>query len=179
VGDSITAQAKDLLVRSLSSGYHLAIDGRSNYRVAEQLPAAARMAGGDPEQVIINLGSNDVGSEVPTDESAASLAEMVALFPAARCVHLVTINESMGVPTAAKGPVLARDLNARIRALAATDPRIRIVDWAQIVRDFEAVNGPGSATSDTVHPTWDGQRVLIAAYQRSLDSCPAPAPTAS
>jgi len=173
VGDSITALGRDQLMRTLGPGYSLAIDGHSGFRVAEQLPAARRLAGGNPEQVVINLGTNDVGTEVPPDQAAASLAEMVALFPDARCIHLVTINESMGIPTLSLGPERAAALNDRIRALAATDPRIRIVDWAQMVRDYEVVHGPGSATVDTVHPTLGAQQALVDGYQASLASCPA------
>lgn len=172
IGDSITALGRDQIGRTLGPSYSLAVDGHSGYRVAEQLPAATRLAERHPEQVVINLGTNDVGTEVPTEQAAASLAEMVALFPDARCIHLVTINESMGIPTLAVGPERAAALNGRIRALAASDPRLRIVDWAQIVRDYEAVHGPGSATSDTVHPTLGAQQALVDAYRASLDSCP-------
>ena len=68
-------------------------------------------------------------------------------------------------------------MNRAIAALAADDPRIRVVDWAGTVAVDEA-NPPAGAEpiiEDTVHPSPRGQRVLAEMYAASLAGCPAPA----
>jgi lysophospholipase L1-like esterase len=173
VGDSITERGEAVLGQELSSHWRLRVDGRSGYTVAEQLPAAEALAEGDPSQVVVNLGTNDVIQGHPAPRVDADLRELVGRFGAADCIHLVTINESMAVGGADLAAP-AREVNQAIRTLASEDPRIDVVDWAGIVRDDEATGRSGGPLlSDTVHPTERGKVVLAQAYGTALESCAA------
>jgi hypothetical protein len=171
VGDSITDQARGPLQTDLAADPNL-IKAVGGIKIEEMVQPARDLAASNPQQVVINLGTNNVLATKTTDEEAASLQQLVDIFPAARCVHLVTINEHMvGQPTSdiQAGAV---NLNQRIRSMPAADPRIHIIDWAQIVNDYDAKGDPdGPVTGDTVHPAAAGEKLLMDAYDASLSSC--------
>lgn len=171
LGDSITDRGQQALKDELGPTYSLSMDGKTSYRTDQQLPSAERWSTRAFEQVILNLGTNDVIQASGVDEGITNLTTMASLFPQATCVHIVTINEMIppkASPTAARDAVA---LNERIRAMAA-DPRIRIVDWARIVADETAAGN--EPTIDGVHPTEEGYEALAAAYEDSLATCPTP-----
>jgi hypothetical protein len=171
LGDSITDRGQQALKDELGPLYSLSMDGKTSFRTDQQMPSAERWSSREFEQVVLNLGTNDVIQGSGVDQGAQNLAAMVAMFPQASCVHLVTINEMIpreASPTAMRD---AKALNEQVRALAAADPRIRIVDWAAIVSDeYAAGTNP---TMDGVHPTEEGYEALASAYRTSLDTCPA------
>jgi hypothetical protein len=171
LGDSITDQSRDLLHTQLDADPKaiVAVGGK---RIEEMEPGAHLLERRRPEQVVINLGTNNVLQEDTLDHEASALQQVVDTFPQAQCIHIVTINESMYEPPKdLYHPAVA--LNDRIRAMAAADPRIHIVDWAGIVRDQDAAHDPsGPITYDNVHPTPAvGQHLLVDAEQRSIASC--------
>jgi hypothetical protein len=170
IGDSITAMSATALHRRLDGDWSVTIDGRPGFRIDQQLDAARRIAARAPEQVVINLGTNDVNQGVDLAASAAAMEQMVSLFGSARCIHLVTVNESMlaGNLEARRG---AETLNAAYRAIAEQDPRVRIIDWAAIVDGWQARHPGESITTDTVHPTDEGIDLLVTAYGEALASC--------
>jgi lysophospholipase L1-like esterase len=174
VGDSITEQGTSVLTEDLTGGWHLRIDGRSGYTISQQVPAAQSLAAHDPHQVIVNLGTNDVMRADDLDQSAAILRQMVALFPAATCIHLVNINEGI-VLGGTSFAALSSQLNQAIAAIAADDPRLDVLDWSAAVRADEAAGHPDDPLlTDTVHPTRRGQHVLAALYADALAACPRP-----
>ena len=173
VGDSITERGQAVLVDVLGPTWPLAIDGRSGYRVAEQQPAAEELARQDPSQVVVNLGSNDVLQGADLERAAAELRTMIATFPRAACIHLVTINEHM-VSGLGSRTDAAVELNAAIASIAAEDPRIDLVDWAAAVEQDEA-GSDGPLVPDTIHPSRRGQLLLAGLYADALAGCPAPA----
>lgn len=170
IGDSITAMSATALHRRLDDDWSVTVDGRPGYRIDQQLDAARRIAPRAPEQVVINLGTNDVNQGVDLAASAAAMEEMVSLFGSARCIHLVTVNESMlaGDLEVRRG---AETLNAAYRAIADRDPRVRIIDWAGMVDQWQARHPGRSITTDTVHPTDEGIDLLVTAYEEALDAC--------
>lgn len=177
IGDSITAMSVDPIRSGLGDGYDVRIAATSGRRIDEQMDVATGAAGRDNEQVIINLGTNDVlQDQQDLEASAASLRQMVALFPDVRCIHLVTVSDGargMGVAlTAEQVAGRAGRINAEIRALAAADPRITVIDWDQQVRDYEAANPDDSPTSDTIHPNGVGKQMLVDDYRAALSACP-------
>ena len=97
---------------------------------------------------------------------------MVSTFPAARCIHLVTINSHMtsdGTPIAPRAGLL----NAATVQIQASDPRIDLIDWNKVVSDAMAAHGgTDTLTSDTVHPNGDGATALATAIRAALDRCP-------
>ena len=172
IGDSITEQGEQVLTAQLDDRWDLLVDGRSGFTIAQQLPAARRAADSQPTQVVINLGSNDVAAVASGDEVGDELAEMVGLFPSARCIHLVEVNEGIewGGRSFAGG---AAAINQAIAALAAADPRIGIVAWSDAVAAAEAGGLPdGPVLEDTVHPTTAGQELLARLYGEALAACP-------
>ncbi len=168
LGDSITDHGQ----RELNdTGHHsMIIAGRlqDTFRIDDQLPVAGRWAPRSFQQVVINLGTNDAVQGWPQDQSSANLTKLVGMFPNAACLHLTTINEHLRGRSSEAGPS-ATALNDQIRAMAAADPRISIVDWNALV---EANSAEGvDLTSDGVHPTREGGQLLINAYDMSMDSC--------
>jgi hypothetical protein len=175
VGDSITEQGESALTQVLSDDWRLSVDGRSGYTVAEQLPAARSLVERGPSQVIVNLGSNDVMKGNDLSQSAADLAEVVAVFPEATCIHLVTVNEGIELGGRSYTDRSAA-LNRSIAALAAADPRVDVIDWSAVVAAYDAGDqADGPILVDTVHPSPRGQLTLALHYAEALAACPAPA----
>jgi lysophospholipase L1-like esterase len=173
IGDSITEMSVAELTGQLAGRWDLSIDGRSGYTIADQLPAARALADDQPTQVVINLGSNDVARVTSSDQPRSELEEMVGLFPTARCVHLVTVNEGItwnGLSFA----VGASAVNEAIADIAAADTRVTVVDWSGAVSAADDDGRPdGAVLSDDVHPTDVGRRLLAELYDQALSSCPA------
>jgi GDSL-like Lipase/Acylhydrolase family len=170
LGDSITDQARTPLVDDLDADPSL-IKAISGIKIELMVGPAMELAAVHPSQVVINLGTNNVLAGSPVDGEVDGLIRLVDLFPDASCVHLVTINEHM-IQQERDVNVGARQLNDRLHAVAAANPRVRIVDWAKIVDDYDAAGDPdGPITTDTVHPAPAGQKLLLDAYRASIASC--------
>jgi hypothetical protein len=170
IGDSITDQARAALVSQLDADPAM-IRAVSGIKIDGMLQSAKELAASRPDEVVINLGTNNVLAGESTDREVDELQRLMAIFADVRCVHLVTINEHMFSWDGVDLLNGATHFNARIRAMTA-DPRVHVVDWAQIVTDYDAANDPfGPMTIDTVHPDPLGKKLLLDAYQRSLDAC--------
>lgn len=174
VGDSITELGETALVQVLGDDWRLSIDGRSGFTVAEQLPAARRLAEGLPSQVVVNLGTNDVTRGDELGRSATDLREVAAAFPDAACIHLVTVNEGIewnGDSEAGR----AAELNRAMADLAAADPRVDVIDWSAAVAAYEVGDqAEGPILTDTIHPSPRGHLALALRYAEALASCDAP-----
>jgi lysophospholipase L1-like esterase len=167
VGDSITFQTIGVFEEELGDDWGLTIHGVPSMRADQLLPAVPELAAHHPVQVVVNLGTNDALQGTPPGDTVAALEQLAAGFPGARCIHLVTINEHMLTPEG-----VAAGLNARIRDLAARRGW-HTVPWDAVVRDYDAGPQPeGPVTSDSVHPTAVGERLLADAYDRALAACP-------
>jgi GDSL-like Lipase/Acylhydrolase family len=170
IGDSITANLESTARRQLGHEYALSVDGKPGFVADQQAPAVANAARFPFDQVVINLGTNDVmTSDHDLDETLAALTQIADSVSGIHCVHLVTVSEGMINSTNDAGP-RARRLNAGIRAIAAGHPNVRVIDWATIERDYEHDHGE-TITTDTVHPNAEGNEVLADAYDASLATC--------
>ena len=171
-GDSITMQTGPVFERVLGGEYEVTTDGIPNLRSTERVESAATLAEGGPDQVIINLGTNDILQSGALDEAEAALDRIGTTFAGARCVHLVTVNDKMVNFQDKTMNQRAADLNRSIRELAGRQGW-GVVPWDEIVRDYDAAGSPeGPLTSDTVHPTDAvGQPKLAEAYRQALDGC--------
>jgi lysophospholipase L1-like esterase len=165
LGDSITDHGQRQLRDTIGPLYALSVEGQDNFRADELIPAAQRWATRDFQQVVVNLGTNDVVQGWPTDMTSDTLAQLVSYFPGARCIHLTTVNADIGDAAVER----AEAVNERLREIANEDPRIHIVDWSAIVEE-EAAQGV-QVTSDGVHPTKEGQQLLVDAYEQSMTPC--------
>lgn len=171
IGDSITEQAEPMLLDALQPDSVVRVRGRGGYRIEQMEPYAVEAASAEPEQVIINLGSNDVLLSWPLDRSVEAYARMLGYFDDARCTHLVTVNQSFRSDSDAGLAYRALLLNGQIRELAASTGA-DIIDWAKMVSDYEAAGSPfGPITTDSVHPTELGQKMLADEYEEALRTC--------
>jgi hypothetical protein len=170
IGDSITFVSAPEIGDALGDDWDATIDGRPGFTVADQLPTARALAEDRPEQVILNLGTNDVTGQDALGPALAALAEMVALFPDAECVHLVTVSELMAIEDV-DAPARAAAFNEGVDRLASTDPRLRVIDWTAAVQAAQDADPDVALTDDTVHPSPDGQRLLADLYDQALAGC--------
>lgn len=171
LGDSITVISADDISAALGRDYRPEFSAVIGIQTGQLLPAARTATRADPDQVVIDLGTNDVLQDAPLDQAAANLAELVSLFPRARCIQLVNINTNMarvGRSFRARAVLL----NAAIDRLGATDRRINVIDWNSMMSADVAANPPvGSLTSDTIHPVPAGRTALARAIRAALDRC--------
>jgi lysophospholipase L1-like esterase len=173
IGDSITAIGQQQL--KISAGTSFSVDVRAEFgrTAADQLPAAAELAAEHPKQVIINLGTNDALQHLPVDQTMASLRKMVALFPDAKCIHFVTVNTDLDQNGNAP-KAQAQAINRGILALADQLDRGEVIRWDEMVHDSIGTSRPQGVTTDGVHPSPDGQRMLGDAEVRALVRCGRP-----
>lgn len=175
VGDSITELSEPRLRQELGGTYRLRVRARGGYRIDQLEPYAVEVAATRPEQVIVNVGTNDVLQGWPTEASATALGRMLDDFRGTRCVAVVTVNEQMADPTDTATHDRAVAFNAEVRRLAAARG-ITVIDWAATVEGRAADGAPGGTagealTVDRVHPSEAGQRALTGLYRDVLDRC--------
>jgi len=171
VGDSITEQSEAVLHEVLDPSFKVRIRGRGGYRIEELEPYAIELSTTKPEQVVINLGTNDVLKNWPVQKATAAMNRMVTTFKSARCVYIVTITEGMRSEIDPNQSARALVFNLELRRIAAAH-NVRIIDWAALIRDDAAAGSPrGALTSDTVHPTEEGRRRLAELYREALTGC--------
>jgi lysophospholipase L1-like esterase len=171
VGDSITEQTEPVFHQALDASYKVRVRGRGGYRIEEMEPYAIEVAQAHPEQVVLNVGSNDVLKNWPIDKSVTALRRMIKDFDGVRCVHVVTINEGFYREADPDMGQRAALFNLELRRIATSD-NLDVIDWSQAVADDTAAGSPkGLLTSDTVHPTDEGKKVLAGLYKDALDRC--------
>jgi len=171
LGDSISVVTSPEIKTALGSDYSPDIAAVLGIQAGQMIPAGQRAAAKDPDQVVIELGSNDVLHGASLDNAQADLLKLIALFPNARCIHMVNINTHMTDNGNALGP-RAGTINVALSHLHAADHRIDIVDWNQIVSADIAAHPPGGTlTDDTVHPNPAGRTLLARAIKTALDDC--------
>lgn len=173
VGDSITVLSADQIQRALSN-QHPTIEARMGATVGDMVPFAEPLAALPPRQVVIDLGSNDALHGTPVEQTSDDFARMIALFPRAECIHLVTVNTHMhtgdGVTVQR-----ARAVNEVIARFVDADSRIDTIDWDGIVaRSIDDSGASPLISPDTVHPTPAGSDVLARAIATAVSGCGRP-----
>ncbi len=174
IGDSITDFDQTDLNDQLGDDYHLVISGNFGYTITDVEPEAKFVGGRDHDQVIFNIGTNDVLVDAKVDDSIAILKKEIGYYDSSRCVFLVNINEHMiNHRTGQATTDEAKRFNAAFEKLAAEDPRISIIDWnAEASSTLNGKKPPFSTlTADSVHPTEEGNRKLNDLYARALEGC--------
>jgi hypothetical protein len=163
VGDSLAVGVRTLLPAALP-GWSVQVLARTSRPLAEgmQVLSSLDLAGagqGTPPVVALSLFTNDD----PTHTSAlqAAVRRTQSVVGSRGCVIWATI---------ARPPVNGvsyQAANALLERLAASDPRLVIVPWAQAV----AAN-PSLVGADGVHPTPAGYQLRARLYARAAQSCP-------
>ncbi len=171
LGDSITVDAEDAMRARLGDSYNLAVDAVAGLTTTEQIAGADRLAARavPTDQLVVNLGTNDVSFDVPLAESRRSLEAIIGRFGEARCIHLVTITDKARDQDPVVEWTEAVRFNEMLRTLAG-DPRVRFVEWAAVL-DANDSDGGGSFLNDRVHPNEAGQVALSDAVGESLAGC--------
>ena len=174
LGDSITTLDETDIRTQLGDEFSFTISGNFGKTVAEVLPEAEIVATRPHDQLIINLGTNDVLQGLPVADSMKSLEQMIAMYDTSRCIFLVNINEHMVDQRTGKSVSdQAKQFNRSLSDLAKTDGRISIIDWnSTAATQLNGANPPYSdLTSDSIHPTQEGDTLLNELYRKSLEGC--------
>lgn len=175
LGDSITALDAGALDADLGDDYRFAISGNFGMTAEQARPEAEDLAKRTFDQVIINLGTNDVLQGRSARQAVEVIAQYVAMFDSARCVHLVTVNEHMVNQLDGRSTTEgAREFNDALRTFARSDDRVTVIDWsAAAAQHLNQAEPPTSTlTSDSIHPTLEGNQVLNGLYGDALGGCP-------
>jgi lysophospholipase L1-like esterase len=171
VGDSITETSEAALRDAIGSSYKLNIRARGGYRVQEMEPYAIELSTTQPEQVIINLGTNDVLQSWPLDESTTTLERMIKSFAGAKCIHIVTVNEKIDPARTAGVQERAAAFNVEIHRLA-DQYHLDVIDWAKTVNDDVAGGSKkGGLTVDSIHLNSLGKHQLGEMVVNALNAC--------
>ncbi len=171
LGDSIFFDTEATMRARLGGSYDLAIDAVPGLTTTEQIAGAERLASqaAPADQLVVNLGTNDVFRGTPLAESRRSLEAIIGQFGDARCVHLVTITDK----ARDQDPVVpwpeAVRFNEMLRTLAGDD-RVRFVEWAAVL-DANDADGSASLLNDLVHPNEAGKVALSDAVGESIAGC--------
>jgi lysophospholipase L1-like esterase len=174
IGDSITWQSAGSINNELGDQWRLDVRGVPGATIAEMVETAAAMASRSPQQVVVNLGTNDVARAVPPEQSAADLERLLDQFSGTPCIHLVTVHNN--IFDFGEGFISER---AQATNLALGDVAVRrgvnVIDWNLVLAERLAVPGSPGLLSDTVHPTPAGVEVLVDMYGDALTrGCPQP-----
>lgn len=174
LGDSITSLDEADLNSSLGGDYELTISGNFGRTIEEVRPEAELLSSRDHDQVIINLGTNDVLQQLDVETSIETLAAEVELFDSARCVHLVNINEHMVAPAdGSSRSSEAEEFNRELERYAERTERVSVIDWNSVAAsELDGGDPPTSElTTDTIHPTPEGFSKLNSLYGDALAGC--------
>jgi lysophospholipase L1-like esterase len=173
-GDSITEQGAGALAGAIDGtfgigGHDVAVVARSGATAGEMEPEVVAAAAAGPEQVIINLGTNDAVRTGTVPDGLAAVERMAASFPTATCIHLVTLSESVVAFEDPVGPgQRAAEMNKGLIDLAQRNG-YRLIRWDQIAAEGVARGEP--LTVDSIHPDGAGQARLAEAYRDAVEAC--------
>lgn len=167
LGDSITVLIGDAVTKDAPAGVDIKVSGDWGRRADEQIGVARDLAGDDPSQVIVNLGTNNVLQHHDMTATVNDLSTILDSFDGAKCLHLVTINEHIRGMGEDFGPAAAA-LNQQIRTLADRRLDTDLIDWNQIIADHP---GEQLIADDTIHPNAAGVQVLARAYIDAIKRC--------
>lgn len=133
IGDSITERANDRVTQELvGRGWNTAVKARNGAQIDDLRASIRGAATLDPQALVIELGSNDVGRG-DTDDAVGRIQRTLDDVKAVRCVVWVNVTEwtnFFGYDTRRGGPVFNRGL----LDAAAMDDRLHVVDYAGLFR---------------------------------------------
>ena len=174
IGDSITDLDQTDLHEQLGDEYQLVISGNFGSSIEAVQQEAKFVGARDFDQVIFNIGTNDVLEDLDVDTSIAALREEIGYYDSARCVFLVNINEHMiNRRTGEVTTDAAVRFNAAFDQLTDENPRISVIDWRDATSSTLNNDDPpvSRLTQDSVHPTTEGNRKLNDLYAAALEGC--------
>ena len=161
VGDSLAVGLQSLLPAALPK-WKVQVLGRVGRPLAEGMSVLSGLdlSGGTPRQVLaISLFTND--DPAHTDALEAAVRRTLTAVGPRGCAIWATI---------ARPPVNGvsyRAANTLLQRLAASNPRLVIVPWAE-----QAAANPALLAADGVHPTPAGYQLRARLYAQAVQACP-------
>ncbi|HEU4973663.1 MAG TPA: hypothetical protein VFT50_01135 [Baekduia sp.] len=157
VGDSLAVGMETALPAALP-GWSVSIDGRTGRPLAEGMQVLAATTLPPSAVLAMSLFTNDDPTHV--DALRAAVQQTLARVGPDGCVVWATIQRPPlnGHSYAAANALLAR--------LAAADPRLRLVPWAEAMRAH-----PELLLGDGVHPGPQGFALRAQLYAQAIASC--------
>jgi hypothetical protein len=158
VGDSITALSEQSIATSLTqAGYHPIVQAVVGIEMVAAVPWIDQLARRDPNDWIIELGTNDAGRNNPSWE--LPFLDVWHRVRSSGCVIYLSVSQRAGP--------IATQINASLAGLAREHSNVHILDWGNL----EYLN-PTWLEPDLIHPTPAGQAELAALEtQELLHSC--------
>ncbi len=148
VGDSITELSQQSIETSLTqAGYHPTVQAVIGIEMAQAVPSIDQLAQQDPNDWIIELGTNDAGRNNPLWE--LPFLDIWHQVRSSGCVIYVSVSQRAGP--------IATQINASLAGLARAHANVHILDWGSL----EYLN-PAWLEPDLIHPTPAGQAELAA-----------------
>lgn len=175
LGDSITAMDNSDLEADLGADYRFVISGNFGLTTQQVMPEAQTLAERSYDQVIINLGTNDVLQGRSARSAVDTIAQQVAMFDSARCIHVVNVNENMVDQTEGRSASEdARRFNEALQTYVDSQDRVELIDWNAVASQHLSDSEPPTSTltTDSIHPTQEGNRALNELYAAALGDCP-------
>ncbi len=159
------------MTEKLGTAYDVVVDGAFGARIGDRVEAAQGHALAQPDQVVVNLGTNDVVVGTPIDVAAGAMESILTALDDVECVHVVTVGQNLigdGVPL----PMQSAAVNELIVDAVRRHPNAELVRWDRAQEAAAIRRGDLTAlTSDGVHPDLEGQAVLADAYADVLSDC--------
>jgi lysophospholipase L1-like esterase len=176
IGDSITWQSSGPINDQLGDQWRVDVRGVPRATIGDMVAEASDMAARSPQQVVVNLGTNDVVGKVPPEQSAADLTALLDQFTGVECIHLVTVHDYIFNYDDGFVTQWSQATNEALGDVARRRG-VNIIDWNTILAFRLAVPGSPDLLVDTVHPTPAGIDVLVDVYADALATgCPTSAP---
>jgi len=168
VGDSITLFSAPAIVSAIGNHYRYLVSGMFGYTIGEQLPAIINDNAdplGPPQDMIVNLGTNDAGQNVTNWQMAYN--QMIADLAPNACVVLVTPSVNADTWGTVHNTIAAQ-IGAAEYATAASNSKFHVLDWNAIVHTGN--NQSLWLDSDGIHPNPAGQAEIASLYAQALQS---------
>lgn len=168
IGDSITDMSRQPLTQALGEEDKIEIVGKFGARSDQVIEDVKVIAASEPAQAIVNIGTNDAIQQVPPEQTAANIQQILDVLGAVGCRYLVEINE--GITDQASGAARSAEaaaLNEQIARLADEND-VGVIEWNAVIADN---GGNGEITYDTVHLSDKGVVLMAEAYRSALDDC--------
>jgi hypothetical protein len=154
VGDSITALSRESIAASLAqAGYQPIIEAVVGIKIAQARPSIDQLAQQNPNDWIIELGTNDAGTG--NQLWALPLLGEWQQVRSAGCLIYLSVSPRVG-------PIAAQ-INASLAGLARAHANVHVLDWGNL-----EYGNPAWVEPDTIHPTPAGQAELAALEAREL-----------
>jgi hypothetical protein len=171
VGDSITLQVVEEVRQQSDDDWRLDIRPMPGATIGEMLEDLDGVARRNPEQVIVNLGTNNVLRAVPPAASAAELEAMFATRGDVPCVHVVTVHDY--IFSWEEGYLTDRSVAFNeLLVDAAARHGAEVIDWTAVVTEARQAPEAPEVFTDTVHLAPAGIELLAEVYDRALaDGC--------